>query len=197
MGKPLYRRTLHDGRSRDSLGLFQTGTIRWSEIDFDDVRGVLAKAESFGLRYGVPMIYDLGLRKIFLLTYVLWLPLLGWTAYFARRTSQKLMLLAALAVICPVSATLGGNWTGAWVMNMVQIPVMAVLLFLPAIRLPRLVLPGLMLIAASSYHIYLFHLIIPELLKLGSFGGWGIAASVVIGAMRLFERDAEQLRNRG
>ena len=81
---------------------------------------------AFGLRYGVPMIYDLGLRKIFLLTYVLWLPLLGWTAYFARRTSQKLMLLAALAVICPVSATLGGNWTGAWVMNMVQIPVMAV-----------------------------------------------------------------------
>jgi acyl-CoA synthetase (AMP-forming)/AMP-acid ligase II/peptidoglycan/LPS O-acetylase OafA/YrhL len=138
---------------------------------------------AFGLRYGVPMIYDLGLRKIFLLTYVLWLPLLGWTAYFARRTSQKLMLLAALAVICPVSATLGGNWTGAWVMNMVQIPVMAVLLFLPTIRLPRLVLPGLMLIAASSYHIYLFHLIIPELLKLGSFGGWGIAASVVIGAM--------------
>ena len=31
----------------------KTGTIRWSEIDFDDVRGVLAKAESFGLRFGV------------------------------------------------------------------------------------------------------------------------------------------------
>lgn len=31
----------------------KTGTIRWSEIEFDDVRGVLAKAESFGLRYGV------------------------------------------------------------------------------------------------------------------------------------------------
>lgn len=69
----------------------------------------VAMLVAFGLRYGVPMIYDLGLRKIFLLTYVLWLPLLGWTAYFARRTSQKLMLLAALAVICPVSATLGGN----------------------------------------------------------------------------------------
>ena len=143
----------------------------------------VAMLVAFGLRYGVPMIYDLGLRKIFLLTYVLWLPLLGWTAFFAQRTSQKLLLLAALAVICPVSATLGGNWTGAWVMNMVQIPVMAVLLFMPAIRLPRLVLPGVMLIAASSYHIYLFHLIIPEMLKLGSFGGWGIAATVAIGAI--------------
>lgn len=138
---------------------------------------------AFGLRYGVPMVYDLGLRKIFLLSYVLWLPLLGWAAFFAQRTSQKLLLLAALAVMCPVSAYLGGNWTGAWVMNMVQIPVMAALLFLPTIRLPRLVLPGVMLIAASSYHIYLFHLIIPEMLKLGSFGGWGIAASVMIGAM--------------
>lgn len=142
-----------------------------------------AMLAAFGLRYGVPMVYDLGLRKIFLLTYVLWLPLLGWTAYFSQRTSQKLLLLAALAVICPVSAYLGGNWTGAWVMNMVQIPVMAALLFLPSIRLPRFVLPGVMLIAASSYHIYLFHLIIPEMLKLGSFGGLGIAASVVIGAM--------------
>lgn len=31
----------------------KTGTIRWSEIEFDDVWGVLAKAESFGLRYCV------------------------------------------------------------------------------------------------------------------------------------------------
>lgn len=136
---------------------------------------------AFGLRYGVPLVYDVGLRKIFLLTYVLWLPLLGWAAYFAKATSQKLLLLAALAVICPLAAYLGGNWTGAWVMNMLQLPVMAALLFLPTIRLPRLMLPGVMLVAASSYHIYLFHLVIPELLQLQGYGGWGIAATVAIG----------------
>lgn len=68
-------------------------------------------------------------------------------------------------------------------MNLLQLPVMAILLFIPSLRLPRLLVPGVMLVAASSYHIYLFHLIIPEMLKLGSFGTWGIAASVAIGAV--------------
>ena len=123
----------------------------------------------------------MGQRKIFLLSYVLWLPLLGWAAYFARGTGQKLMLLAALTVICPLSAYWGGNWTGAWVMNVLQLPVMSALLFLPTIRLPRIILPSVMLVAASSYHIYLFHLVIPELLKLQGYGGWGVAATVVVG----------------
>lgn len=144
---------------------------------------MVAMLAAFGLRYGVPMIYDLGLRKIFLLTYVLWLPLLGWAAYFAQKTSQKMLLLGTLAILTPLSAYLGGNWSGAWVMNLLQLPVMAMLLFLPTIRLPRFTVPAVLLIAASSYHIYLFHLIIPEMLKLGSFGTWGIAASVVIGAI--------------
>ncbi|MCA3559502.1 MAG: AMP-binding protein [Aestuariivirga sp.] len=141
----------------------------------------IAMIAAFGLRYGVPLIYDVGNRKIFLLSYVLWLPLLGWAAYFARRTSQKLLLLFALTLICPAAAYLGGNWTGAWVMNLIQLPAMAALLFLPAIRLPRPMLPGVMLVAASSYHIYLFHQVIPELLQLQSYGAWGIAATVAIG----------------
>ena len=142
-----------------------------------------AMLAAFGLRYCVPLAYDVGMRKIFLLSYVLWLPLLGWAAFFARKTSQKILLLAALAVLSPIAAWLGGNWTGAWVMNLMQLPVMAVLLFLPAVRLPRAFLPGVMLIAASSYHIYLFHLVIPEMLKLQGFGAWGIAATVVIGVL--------------
>lgn len=141
----------------------------------------IAMLAAFGLRYGVPLVYDVGLRKIFLFTYVLWLPLLGWAAYFARSTRQKLLLMAALAVLAPVAAYFGGNWTGAWVMNLLQLPVMGVLLFAPTLRLPRLVLPAVMLVAASSYHIYLFHLVIPELLNLGRFGAWGIAATVAIG----------------
>ncbi len=30
-----------------------TGAVRWSEIEIDDVKGVLAQAKQFGLRYGV------------------------------------------------------------------------------------------------------------------------------------------------
>lgn len=162
---------------------FSFRPVRQAVARWPFATALAAMVVAFGLRYGVPMIYDLGLRKIFLLTYVLWLPLLGWAACFAQKTSQKLLLLAMLGVLAPLSAYLGGNWTGAWVMNLLQLPVMAVLLFLPSIRLPRIVVPGVMLIAASSYHIYLFHLIIPEMLNLGSFGTWGIAASVIIGAI--------------
>ena len=160
---------------------FCFGSVRRTVARWPFATALVAMLVAFGLRYGVPLVYDVGLRKIFLLSYVLWLPLLGWAAYFARGTAQKLMLLAALAVICPLSAYWGGNWTGAWVMNLLQLPVMAALLFLPSIRLPRLILPGVMLVAASSYHIYLFHLVIPDMLKLQGYGGWGIAATVVVG----------------
>jgi len=160
---------------------FCFGSVRRTVSRMPFLTAFIAMIAAFGLRYGVPLVYDVGLRKIFLLSYVLWLPLLGWAAYFARGTGQKLMLLAALAVICPLSAYWGGNWTGAWVMNVLQLPVMAALLFLPTIRLPRIILPGVMLVAASSYHIYLFHLVIPEMLKLQGYGGWGLAATVAVG----------------
>jgi acyl-CoA synthetase (AMP-forming)/AMP-acid ligase II/peptidoglycan/LPS O-acetylase OafA/YrhL len=160
---------------------FCFGGVRRAVAARPFVTAFMAMIAAFGLRYGVPLVYDVGLRKIFMLSYVLWLPLLGWAAYFARETSQKLLIIGALLVICPVAAYLGGNWTGAWVMNMLQVPVVAILLFLPTIRLPRLMLPGVMLVAASSYHIYLFHLVIPELLHLQGYGVWGIAATVAIG----------------
>lgn len=116
-----------------------------------------------------------GSTKIFLLTYVLWLPLLGWCAFFARSHWQKLALLAATAVICPYAAYWGGNWTGAWVMNLLQIPVLAVLLWLPALRLPRHAIPAVMLVvSAASCHIYLFHRIIR---RRWASTGWAPGAS--------------------
>ncbi|MCA3554819.1 AMP-binding protein [Aestuariivirga sp.] len=163
--------------------LFCFGGVRRAVARRPFATAFAAMLLAFGLRYGVPLIHDVGARKIFLLSYVLWLPLLGWAACFATRTPQKLLLLAALAVICPTAAILGGNWTGAWVMNLLQIPVMAVLLFLPALRLPRVLLPGVMSVAAASYHIYLFHLVIPELLRMQDYGAWGIAATVTTGVL--------------
>lgn len=162
---------------------FSFGQVRRAVARKPFAIAFIAMLLAFGLRYCVPLAYDVGTRKIFLLSYVLWLPLLGWAAYFAQKTSQKLLLLGALAVLCPVAAWLGGNWTGAWVLNLLQLPVVAALLFLPTVRLPRLILPGVMLVAASSYHIYLFHLAIPDMLKLQNFGAWGIAATVAIGVV--------------
>jgi len=46
-----------------------------------------------------------------------------------------------------------------------------------------MILPGVMLVAASSYHIYLFHLVIPQMLQLESYGALGIAATVAVGVI--------------
>ncbi len=136
---------------------------------------------AFALRYAVPFLHDIGGRKIFLLTYVLWLPALGWCAFFAESRGHKLALLALAGFLCPFAAYTGGNWQGAWIMYMMQFGVLAVLLGLRHIRLPRLLAPAVMLISASSYHIYLFHRIVPELLGLDQMGALGPVASIAVG----------------
>lgn len=64
---------------------------------------------------------------------------------------------------------------------MMQFGVVALLLLLPSLRLPRLVVPGVMLILAASYHIYLFHRLVPELLGLDGLGPLGIVAAIAVG----------------
>jgi acyl-CoA synthetase (AMP-forming)/AMP-acid ligase II len=136
---------------------------------------------AFMLRYAVPLVYDIGGRKLFLLSYVLWLPALGWCACVATGRTQKLALLVAAGILCPVAAYTGGNWQGSWILYMLQFAVVATLLLVPHVSLPRPVIPALMLVSAASYHIYLFHRIVPEILGLDGLGPPGIMASVAVG----------------
>lgn len=136
---------------------------------------------AFALRHAVPLVHDIGGRRLFLLTYVLWLPVMGWCACLAETKWQKALLLLAAGLLCPLAAYTGGNWQGAWILYMLQFAVLAVLLGLPHLRLPRLAIPAVMLISAASYHIYLFHRIVPELLGLDGRGPTGILASIVVG----------------
>jgi len=135
----------------------------------------------FALRYAVPLVYDIGNRKIFTLAYVLWLPALGWCAYFAQSQRQRITLLLVAGILCPLAAYTGGNWTGAWILYMTQWAVLCVLLLLPHVSLPRMAVPAVMLIAAASYHIYLFHRIVPEVLGLDGMGHFGPLASIMVG----------------
>ena len=136
---------------------------------------------AFSLRYAVPLVYDIGGRKLFLLSYVLWLPAMGWCASFAESRLQKLALLLAAGLLCPFAAYTGGNWVGAWILYMLQFGVVAMLLGLPSLKLPKSAIPPLMLVSASSYHIYLFHRIVPELPGLDALGPFGILASIAVG----------------
>ena len=67
-------------------------------------------------------------------------------------------------LVLPYMAYWGGNWTGSWVKYLLVAASVALLIFRPRVEVPalaaRLVLP----VAASSYHIYLFHRLLPELL---------------------------------
>lgn len=138
---------------------------------------------AFSLRYGVPLVYDIGNRKIFFPTYVFWFTAMGWCAYFATDRHQRLALLLVAAILCPVAAYTGGNWQGAWVLYMLVLGVLAILLLIPYLRLPRIVIPGVMLISAASYHIYLFHRIVPEILNLDAAGSLGPIASITAGLL--------------
>jgi hypothetical protein len=130
---------------------------------------------------GLAEVGDLGGRKLFLLSYVLWLPALGWCACVATCRTQKLALLVAAGILCPVAAYTGGNWQGSWILYMLQFAVVATLLLVPHVSLPRPVIPALMLVSAASYHIYLFHRIVPEILGLDGLGPPGMMASVAVG----------------
>ncbi len=146
---------------------------------FATAMGLLLAA--FALRYAVPLVYDIGGRKMFLLSYVLWLPAMGWCAFFAGDGRRKLLLLTVAGLLCSVAAYTGGNWRGSWILYMLQFGVVAVLLGLRSVWLPRLVLPAVMLISAASYHIYLFHRIVPEFLGLDDHRAFGIIASIALG----------------
>lgn len=137
----------------------------------------------FALRYALPPIYDIGNRKIFTLTYVLWLPMLGWCAYHAKSKVQKTGLLCVAAVLCAIAAYTAGNWQGAWILYMLQLAVLSILLLLPHLHLPRIIIPAILLISAASYHIYLFHRIVPELMGLDALGSLGPAASILLGVI--------------
>ena len=131
----------------------------------------------------MPLVYDIGGRKLFLLTYVLWLPVLGWCAFHATGARQKLAMLLVTGLLSAWAAYTGGNWQGAWILYMLQFAVVALLLYLPAVRLPRPAIPAIMLVSAASYHIYLFHRVVPVLLGLDDMGPLGIVASIAAGIL--------------
>jgi hypothetical protein len=75
----------------------------------------------------------------------------------------------------PALAYAGGNWVGAWVRYGLQVPVILALLYLPTVRLPGWSARACILVAAATYHIYLFGGFAPELLD--GVIGWSLPAA--------------------
>jgi acyl-CoA synthetase (AMP-forming)/AMP-acid ligase II len=111
-----------------------------------------------------PAVWKVGAVQIFTVADVLYLAVLGWCVRFARARWQKLVLLGTAAFLFPLLAYNGGNWTGSWVKFMLQLFCVAILLYRPRITIPKQAASFVLPISAASYHIYLFHRFLPDLL---------------------------------
>jgi acyl-CoA synthetase (AMP-forming)/AMP-acid ligase II len=126
--------------------------------------GLTFLAAAVALRFVGPELWPIGNRQIFTIPWILYLAVFGWCVAFADTTARKLVLVALGAIVFPLMAYFGGNWTGAWVKYLLQLQVLSLLLFMPRIHLPKPVLRSVLPISAASFHIYLFHRFVPELL---------------------------------
>ncbi|KIC09696.1 AMP-dependent synthetase [Leisingera sp. ANG-M1] len=116
------------------------------------------------LRLGVPEVWNMGSRAQFTVPWVFYLFALGWCITAASTLAQRLLVLAAACVIMPMAAYLGGNWYGGWIKYMWLLALIAGLLFIPRLPVPRIAVRPLMRLAQAAFHIYLLHRFVPELL---------------------------------
>ena len=74
--------------------------------------------------------------------------------------------MAAGTVVFSFFAFYESVWIGTRVKYFLQIPVLALLLFVPRLSVPRAVKALVLPVSAASFHIYLLHRFMPELLLL-------------------------------
>ncbi|KIC13336.1 AMP-binding protein [Leisingera sp. ANG-Vp] len=126
--------------------------------------GLCFLALAVALRLGVPEVWNIGGRAQFTVPWVFYLFALGWCITAASTMAQRLMVLAAACVIMPMAAYLGGNWYGGWIKYMWLLALIAGLLFIPRLPMPRFAVRPMMRLAQAAFHIYLLHRFVPELL---------------------------------
>jgi len=145
------------------MGLFAFVAVRTAVKASPFAWGLGFLGATAALKVVTPYVWNIGPPQIFSLPDVLYLAVLGWCAHFADDARKRAVLIAVAAAMLPFMAYWGGNWTGSWVKFSMVLVSVATLLYLPRLPTPawlaRLVLP----IAAASYHIYLFHRILPEI----------------------------------
>ncbi len=114
----------------------------------------------------IPDLWQIGNRQIFTLPWMLYLAAIGFLAGFADTTSKRLLLMAAGMIVFSFFAFYESIWIGTRVKYFLQIPVLALLLFLPRLPVPRALKALVLPVSAASFHIYLLHRFMPELLLL-------------------------------
>lgn len=116
------------------------------------------------LRVTIPEFWPMKGRALFTVPWVLYLFALGWCITAAETRKSRLLVLGLAGLIMPLAAYMGGNWHGSWIKYMSLLALVALLCFVPAIRLPRVAIRPLMRLAQAAFTIYLLHRLVPEVL---------------------------------
>jgi len=138
----------------------------------------------------IPELWQMaGNRQIFTLPWLLYLPAIGFLAGFADTTAKRLLLMTVGTAVFCFFAFYESVWIGTRVKYFMQIPVLALLLFLPRVPVPGWLKTLILPISAAGFHIYLMHRFVPELLlplvsgKIAApvFSGLAIVGGVALG----------------
>jgi acyl-CoA synthetase (AMP-forming)/AMP-acid ligase II len=147
-------------------GFFALSPIRKIAASSPFSAGLVLLGVALLARLVIPDIWQIGNRQIFTLPWILYLAAIGFLAAFADTTAKRLLLMAAGAVVFSFFAFYESVWIGTRVKYFLQIPVLALLLFVPRLSVPRAVKALVLPVSAASFHIYLLHRFMPELLLL-------------------------------
>ncbi|WOS63823.1 AMP-binding protein [Sinorhizobium fredii] len=126
--------------------------------------GMALLAAAFAARLALPPFWEIGNRQIFTLPWIFHLAVVGWCAALAQNWAQRLAVMAAGTAIYVYLGLYEGVWIGTKIKYLLQIVVLAALLYLPRIRLPQWAVQLVLPLSAAGFHIYILHRFVPELL---------------------------------
>jgi acyl-CoA synthetase (AMP-forming)/AMP-acid ligase II len=139
--------------------------------------GLSMLALAVAARFLLPFVVDIGNRQIFTLYWNLYLVAFGWCAFFAADVRARAALGGLAAGLFFIFGFVDGVWIGTTVKYLIVLAGFLALLYGPAVPVPRWLFSLLMPMAAASYHVYLFHRLVPDVL-MAPLHGTGISPTL-------------------
>ncbi|MEI2297451.1 AMP-binding protein [Ensifer sp. MJa1] len=145
-------------------GLFAVPQLRRFVSAKPFAAGMTLLLVALASRLALPLLWQIGNRQIFTLPWIFYLAVIGWCAAVAETARQRFVLLVTGTGAFLFFGLYEGVWIGTKIKYLLQVAVLAALLYLPRITVPRwgaqLILP----LSAAGFHIYILHRFVPELL---------------------------------
>lgn len=141
-----------------AIGLFLIPPVRAFARAQPFAAGLAFLGACILLRETVNEVWHAGEMNIFFTPRILYVPALGWCIFFAAGRTQRLLMAGlAVALLLGLPYFEGNDVTILWVRAGILITAALLLIVCTRFLLPLLLVRVLMLVAAASFSIYLFH----------------------------------------